>query len=72
MGKLIIDLSILYNGTAGAEPPTVTLVNIDISKINDETLPKDRLKYQKQKLSPGMAEFSDWLAMRRHAPILKA
>ena len=36
--------------------------------------PKDRPKCQRQKpLSPGiLTEFSDWLVMRRHAPILKA
>ena len=37
-------------------------------------MPKDRLKSPKAKaiIARHMAEFSDWLVMRRHAPILRA
>ena len=74
--KLIIDLSIPYNVEQPAqELPTVTLVNIDdLSKINDETLAKRQAEVPKAKtiIARHVAEFSDWLVMRRHAPMLKA
>jgi len=74
--KLIIDLSIPYNVEQPAqELPTVTLVSIDdLSKINDETLAKRQAEVPKATAIIGrhMAEFTDWLIMRRHAPILKA
>ena len=74
--KLIIDLSIPYNVEQPAQVlPTVTLVNIDdLSKINDETLAKRQAEVPKAKaiIARHIAEFSDWLVMRRHAPMLKA
>lgn len=74
--KLIIDLSIPYNVEEPARTlSTVTLVSIDdLAKINDETLAKREAEVPKAKaiISRHMADFSDWLIMRRHAPILKA
>ena len=74
--KLIIDLSIPFNVEQPAqELSTVTLVSIDdLSKINDETLAKRQAEVPKAKniIARHIAEFSDWLLMRRHAPILKA
>ena len=74
--KLIIDLSIPYNVEQPAqELSTVTLVNIDdLAKINDETLAKRQAEVPKAKaiIASHMADFADWLLMRRHAPIFKA
>jgi len=74
--KLIIDLSIPYNvEQAAQELSNVTLVSIDdLSKINDETLAKRQAEVPKAKLiiSRHIAEFAEWMVMRRHAPILKA
>jgi glutamyl-tRNA reductase len=74
--KLIIDLSIPYNVEQPAqELSSVTLVCIDdLSKINDETLAKRQAEVPKAKaiIALHIAEFSEWLEMRRHAPILKA
>ncbi len=74
--KLIIDLSIPYNVEAAAsELKNVTLVSIDeLSKINDETLAKRKAEVPKAKaiIAEHIAEFYEWLAMRRHAPMLKA
>jgi len=74
--KLIIDLSIPYNVEQAAKKlSAVTLVNIDdLSKINDETLAKRQAEVPKAKaiITRHIGEFTDWLAMRRHAPILKA
>lgn len=74
--KLIIDLSVPYNvEDAAQELPNVHLVNIDeLSKINDETLAKRKAEVPKAKsiITNHMAEFADWLMMRKHAPILKA
>jgi glutamyl-tRNA reductase len=74
--KLIIDLSIPYNVEAAArELSNVTLISIDeLSKINDETLAKRKAEVPKAKaiIAKHIAEFYEWLAMRRHAPMLKA
>lgn len=74
--KLIIDLSIPYNVEAAARNlSNVTVVSIDeLSKINDETLAKRQAEVPKAKaiIAKHIAEFNDWLAMRRHAPMLKA
>ena len=74
--KLIIDLSVPYNVEDAAQVlPNVHLVNIDeLSKINDETLAKRKAEVPKAKsiITRHMAEFADWLMMRKHAPILKA
>ncbi|MEP7372150.1 MAG: glutamyl-tRNA reductase [Chitinophagaceae bacterium] len=74
--KLIIDLSIPYNVEQPAqELSTVSLVNIDdLAKINDETLAKRQAEVPKAKaiIARHIADFADWLLMRRHAPIFKA
>ncbi|HKO79755.1 MAG TPA: glutamyl-tRNA reductase [Chitinophagaceae bacterium] len=74
--KLIIDLSVPYNVESAAEQLTnINLVNIDeLSKLKDETLAKRQAEVPKAKsiITKHIAEFVDWLLMRRHAPILKA
>ncbi len=74
--KLIIDLSVPYNvEQAAQELDHINLVNIDeLSKINDETLAKRQAEVPKAKaiIAKHMADFSEWLSMRRHAPMLKA
>ena len=74
--KLIIDLSIPYNVELPAQSlNNITLVNIDeLSKLKDETLAKRLAEVPKAKaiITKHLAEFTDWLLMRRHAPILNA
>lgn len=74
--KLIIDLSVPYNVESSAQQlANITLVNIDdLSKLKDETLAKRQAEVPKAKsiITKHIAEFVDWLLMRRHAPILKA
>lgn len=74
--KLIIDLSVPYNvELAAQELANITLVNIDeLSKLKDETLARRQAEVPKAKaiITKHIAEFVDWLIMRRHAPILKA
>jgi glutamyl-tRNA reductase len=74
--KLIIDLSVPYNVESSAQDLAgITLVNIDdLSKLKDETLAKRQAEVPKAKsiITKHIAEFVDWLLMRRHAPILKA
>lgn len=74
--KLIIDLSIPYNVEAAARDlSNVTVISIDeLSRINDETLAKRQAEIPKAKaiIAKHIADFNDWLAMRRHAPMLKA
>lgn len=74
--KLIIDLSVPYNvELAAQELANITLVNIDeLSKLKDETLARRQAEVPKAKaiITKHIAEFVDWLMMRRHAPILKA
>ncbi|HKZ65999.1 MAG TPA: glutamyl-tRNA reductase [Chitinophagaceae bacterium] len=74
--KLIIDLSVPYNvELAARELSNITVVNIDeLSKLKDETLARRQAEVPKAKaiITRHIAEFVDWLIMRRHAPILKA
>jgi glutamyl-tRNA reductase len=74
--KLIIDLSIPYNvETAAQQLYNVTLVNVDeLSKLKDETLQNRKAEVPKAKaiIAAHAAEFSEWHAMRKHTPILKA
>jgi len=74
--KIIIDLSVPYNVEVPAQHlSNITLVNIDdLSKLKDETLAKRQAEVPKAKaiITNHIAEFIDWLLMRRHAPILKA
>lgn len=74
--KMIIDLSVPYNvEESAAGLNNIQLVNIDeLSRINDETLAKRQAEIPKANaiIARHMDEFSDWLSMRRHAPMLKA
>lgn len=74
--KLIIDLSIPYNvETAAQQLENITLVNVDgLSKLKDETLQKRKAEVPKAQaiIAAHTAEFSEWHAMRKHTPILKA
>ncbi len=74
--KLIIDLSIPYNVEQAAQAlSNVTMVSIDdLSKINDATLAKRQAEVPKAKaiIARHIVDFTDWLAMRKHAPIIKA
>ena len=74
--KLIIDLSVPCNvEESAAALKNIELVNVDeLSKINDETLAKRQAEIPKANaiLMRYMDEFFEWLAMRRHAPMLKA
>ena len=74
--KLVIDLSIPNNvEESAAALPHITLVNVDdLSRINDETLAKRRAEVPKAKqiIAKHLAEFTDWLSMRKHAPVLRA
>ena len=74
--KLIIDLSIPYNVESAARSlNNVTVLSVDdLSKQNDETLINRMAEVPKAKviIAKHITEFSDWLAMRRHAPMLKA
>ncbi len=74
--KLIIDLSIPYNVEDEARTlPNITLVNVDeLSKLKDETLQKREAEVPKARMiiAEHKAEFLDWTAMRRNAPVIKA
>jgi glutamyl-tRNA reductase len=74
--KLIIDLSIPYNVESAARSlDNVTVLSVDdLSKQNDETLANRKAEVPKAKviIARHIAEFSEWLSMRRHAPMLKA
>jgi glutamyl-tRNA reductase len=73
--KWIIDLSIPYNVEAAAQAlPNVQLVNVDeLSKMKDETLRMREGEVPKARAIIGeiMAEFNEWMEMRRHVPLLK-
>ena len=74
--KLIIDLSVPMNVEQAAQDlGSIKLISIDdLSKINDETLAKRKAEVPKAReiIFRHMEEFSSWLAMRQHAPVLKA
>jgi len=74
--KLIIDLSIPYNVESAARSlDKITVLSVDdLSKQNDETLANRKAEVPKAKviIARHITEFSDWLSMRRHAPMLKA
>ncbi len=73
--KLIIDLSIPCNVAESVRYlPNITMVNVDeLSKLKDDTLKKREAEIPKAKkiIAEAMEEFTDWYAMRRHAPMLK-
>lgn len=74
--KLIIDLSIPCNVEKSArELPNITMVNVDeLSRLKDETLQKREAEVPKARtiIAEHIAEFMEWLEMRKHVPVLKA
>ena len=74
--KLIIDLSIPFNVESGAgNLDNVSVLSVDdLSKLNDETLANRKAEIPKAKsiIAKFIAEFNDWLSMRRHAHMLNA
>lgn len=74
--KLIIDLSIPYNVEIAAQKlPGITLVNVDeLSQLKDKTLAKRKAEIPKAKkiIAEHITEFLEWLAMRKHVPVLRA
>ena len=74
--KLIIDLSIPFNVDSEARNlHNVSVLSVDdLSKLNDETLANRKAEVPKAKtiIAKYIAEFNDWLSMRRHAPMLNA
>ena len=74
--KLIIDLSVPYNVEEAARNlPNLTLVNVDeLSKIKDETIHRREAEIPAVKaiIAKHMAEFTEWLELRRNVPVLKA
>lgn len=74
--RLILDLSVPCNVAPEiAQLKGVTLVNVDaLSRINDETIENRRAEAPAALaiINEHIAEFRDWCAMRRYAPLLKA
>lgn len=74
--KMVIDLSIPYNvDTEARQLPNVTLVNVDeLSRIKDETLSRREAELPKAEaiIETHIAEFGEWVHLRRHAPVLRA
>jgi glutamyl-tRNA reductase len=74
--KILIDLSIPNNiEPAAATLPHIKLANVDdLSRINDKTLQKRRAEVPKAMAIIGkhIDEFSEWLLLRSHVPVLKA
>ena len=72
----ILDLSVPKNVEQQvAEHNQVTLVHLDeLSKITDATLQKRKqhIPYALQIIEEIETDFKDWLAHRKHAPLLKA
>ena len=74
--KILIDLSIPNNiEPAAAALKHTKLVNVDdLSRINDKTLQKRRAEVPKAIaiITKHIDEFSEWLLLRSHVPVLKA
>lgn len=74
--KLIIDLSVPCNVEKEARDlSNITLVNVDeLSRIKDETLHKREAEVPKAVaiIATCLEEFTAWLEMRKHVPVLKA
>jgi glutamyl-tRNA reductase len=74
--KLIIDLSIPFNVESAARNlANVSVLSVDdLSKLNDKTLANRKAEVPKARsiIAKYMAEFNDWISMRRHAPMLNA
>jgi glutamyl-tRNA reductase len=74
--KLIIDLSIPCNVEESvAKLPHITLAGVDeLSRLKDETLLKRQAEVPMARtiIAEHIAEFTEWHAMRRYVPVLKA
>ncbi len=74
--KILVDLSIPNNIEPSAgNLPHITLANVDdLSRINDKTLQKRQAEVPKalRIIQTHIAEFNEWLMLRRHVPVLKA
>jgi glutamyl-tRNA reductase len=74
--KVLVDLSIPNNiEPAAGLLPHIKLVDVDdLSKINDKTLQERRAEVPKALaiIQTQINEFSEWLSMRKHVPVLKA
>ena len=74
--KLIIDLSIPFNvDSAARDLANVSVLSVDdLSKLNDKTLANRKAEVPKAKaiIAKYIAEFNDWISMRRHAPFINA
>jgi len=74
--KLIIDLSIPFNvESAARDLANVSVLSVDdLSRLNDKTLANRKAEVPKARsiIAKYMAEFNEWISMRRHAPILNA
>ena len=72
--KLIIDLSIPYNVDADVrELEHIRLMDVDeLSKLRDETLQTRKAEIPKAQaiIEEHIAEFKDWVEMRKHVPVL--
>ncbi len=73
--KLVIDISVPCNVAKEAQVlPGIRFVDVDgLSKVTDETLQKRREEVPKAVaiINEHIADFNEWCAMRRHAPLLK-
>lgn len=74
--KILIDLSIPNNiDPAVKHLPGMILANVDdLSKINDATLQKRLGEVPRAKaiIREHMDEYNEWVALRKHVPVLKA
>ncbi len=73
--KMVIDMSIPCNVAADAQTlPNVHFVDVDVlSKIKDETLQKRKDEIPKALciINEHIAEFNEWLQLRKYVPLLK-
>jgi len=74
--KVLIDLSIPNNIHPSCKDLShITLVNVDdLSKINDATLQMriNEIPKAKEIINQHIAEFDDWMEMRKNVPVIKA
>ena len=74
--KLIIDLSIPCNVEDSVRSlSNVTLINVDdLSKIKDKTLQRREAELPKatEIISRHLAEFNEWITLRKNVPVLTA
>lgn len=74
--KILVDLSIPHNiEPSVGQLPHIRLANVDdLSTINDKTLQNRLAEVPKamQIIKQHIAEFNEWLSLRKHVPVLKA